>query len=53
MRERVGAESGHELLGNRLADRLMRRCVLVGCESGTERDDGNHALVGLRIHLNS
>jgi hypothetical protein len=37
---------------DRLAHDLMRRCVLIERKAGEEPDDGDHRLVGLRVHRN-
>jgi hypothetical protein len=37
---------------DRLAHDLMPRCVLIEPKAGEEPDDGDHRLVGLRVHRN-
>jgi hypothetical protein len=51
VRQRVGLKASHELVGNRLADDLVGRCVLIEAKPGEEPDDGKHRLVRLRVHL--
>jgi hypothetical protein len=52
VRQRVRMEAFHERVRDRLAHDLMRRCVLIERKAGEEPDDGDHRLVGLRVHRN-